>query len=827
MRGQELHARDKKVQKMTRDGLVEKNLTQGKEERVSGRAADADFGRKEAREPLSALRDADAALKWAKEGSPRHRKSAETPHSGTKMRLLFGESRAGEAEKRKTSPTWDGAESISANRNPEGGSGQENTGNISVRRDRKSMSAGNRGKTGLPDEETEYGKRTEDTESHIRNGGAGAKEAQRKNTGLNGEAPTSRSAGRTGKRRGRLRFEAGEFRGSPAASAARRGAAHPVAGVLDRAACLKGRTADGEDENREAVQESACRTALSTGHTAGNVLYWSHRYRGAERNVRTGHVRTGMAPGGAGSVAEYHDSLRGAFRTAKEECAGQYQRRKIRRGYAEAVYRAEKNAERTETALSAAGRVKRAMARFLPSRKAPVLILAGILLFAVCGSLFTSCASMLSGIEAAVAAACYTAEDEHIEAGELRYTEMETDLQISISNTEADHPGYDEYKFNIGEIGHNPYELMGYLSAVYGDFTYAQVAGELGRLFGMQYTLTREEEVEIRTDVDEDGEEYTYEWHVLVTALQVRPLSEIIAGSLPAGEPSDLYAVYMQTCGNRQRFGNPFDFAWIPHVTSPYGYRVHPISGEKNLHRGIDIGAKTGTPIRAVQDGRVAAAGDMGGYGLCVVIEDENGYRSKYAHCSSLSVHAGQEVSRGDVIASVGSTGNSTGPHLHLEVMHGGEYLNPYYYVAGGGGESAPSIPEYSGAAMGDGGFAAMLAEAERYLGYPYVWGGSSPSTSFDCSGFVSWVINQSGVGSVGRQTAQGLFNLCTPVAKEDLQPGDLVFFTGTYSSANPVTHVGIYVGGGRMIHCGDPISYSSIHTDYWESKYYCGGRLP
>lgn len=451
------------------------------------------------------------------------------------------------------------------------------------------------------------------------------------------------------------------------------------------------------------------------------------------------------------------------------------------------------------------------------------------------GSLFSSCSAMLSGVQSAVISTCYVAEDTEINQSELRYTELETDLQMEIDRTEEEHPGYDEYRFQIGEIGHNPYELMGYLSAAYDDFTYAQVEAEINRLFGEQYRLTREEITEIRTYTDEEGEEQEYEWHVLKTTLSVQPLSDIIAGSLAPGDASDRYGVYMQTCGNRQCYGNPFDFPWINYVTSPYGYRVHPITGAKDLHRGVDIGIAEGTPIKAAQDGTVVSAGDAGGYGLCVVIEGQDGYQSRYAHCSSLSVGAGQEVKRGDVIAAVGSTGNSTGPHLHLEVTHNGEYLDPYYYVAGGGegylpgggAAAGPGFADDPGAAMGDGSFEAMLAEAEKYLGFPYVWGGSSPSTSFDCSGFVSWVINQSGVGNVGRQTAQGLYNLCTPVSKENMQPGDLIFFTGTYSTANPVTHVGIYVGDGKMIHCGDPISYANINSNYWSAKFYSGGRLP
>ena len=248
----------------------------------------------------------------------------------------------------------------------------------------------------------------------------------------------------------------------------------------------------------------------------------------------------------------------------------------------------------------------------------------------------------------------------------------------------------------------------------------------------------------------------------------------------------------------------------------------------------MDIGAAEGTPILAVQDGRVVSAGEAGDYGLCVVIEDDQGYQSRYAHCSSLSVSAGQEVRRGDVIAAVGSTGRSTGPHLHLEVLHNGTYLDPYYFVenggdgyrADGGAMGSPIIPDYPGEPPSDATYAAMLAEAEKYLGFPYVWGGSSPATSFDCSGFVSWVINHSG-WNVGRLGAQALFNICTPVSKADAKPGDLIFFTGTFSCNTPVSHVGIYVGNGQMIHCGDPIQYANINSNYWIQHFYSMGRLP
>lgn len=122
--------------------------------------------------------------------------------------------------------------------------------------------------------------------------------------------------------------------------------------------------------------------------------------------------------------------------------------------------------------------------------------------------------------------------------------------------------------------------------------------------------------------------------------------------------------------------------------------------------------------------------------------------------------------------------------------------------------------------------FATLLAEAEKYLGYPYVWGGSNPETSFDCSGFVSYVMTNSGLVNTGRLGAQGLYNICTPVSKADAKPGDLIFFKGTYDTPG-VSHVGIYVGDNVMLHCGDPIQYTSISSSYWQSHFFAFGRPP
>ena len=131
------------------------------------------------------------------------------------------------------------------------------------------------------------------------------------------------------------------------------------------------------------------------------------------------------------------------------------------------------------------------------------------------------------------------------------------------------------------------------------------------------------------------------------------------------------------------------------------------------------------------------------------------------------------------------------------------------------------------GEAMGDGSYGALMAEATRYIGWPYVWGGSSPATSFDCSGYICWVYTQSGVYNLPRTSAQGIFNQCAVIPREEAQPGDLIFFTGTYASANPVSHVGIYVGGNQMLHCGSPIGYANIDSAYWSNHFYAMGRLP
>lgn len=153
------------------------------------------------------------------------------------------------------------------------------------------------------------------------------------------------------------------------------------------------------------------------------------------------------------------------------------------------------------------------------------------------------------------------------------------------------------------------------------------------------------------------------------------------------------------------------------------------------------------------------------------------------------------------------------------------EIRNLYLFIKYGYA-TTDKITGIPGEAFNDATFAKIMQEATKYIGFPYQWGGSTPETSFDCSGFVCWVYTHSGVHNLPRTTAQQIYNQCTPVSKDEVKPGDLVFFTGTYQSSNPVTHIGIYVGDNQMLHCGDPIGYANLGNSYWVKHFYGFGRL-
>lgn len=348
----------------------------------------------------------------------------------------------------------------------------------------------------------------------------------------------------------------------------------------------------------------------------------------------------------------------------------------------------------------------------------------GLLVLVIAGSV-SSCSVLINGGGNVVLGTSYTAEDEDLKGVETDYTRLEDKLRKQIDRIETDHPGYDEYRYNLAEIGHNPYELASLLTVEFENYTRSQVQARLQSIFEAQYELKLEEKVEIRTR-KETRVGYRY---------------NPITGT-----------------------GHTYTYQ----VTVQYEYKILNVT---LLNRGVDYVARNS--------------------GLT---DDQLQRYEVTLECRG---------NRDDLFAGIAfATPDGAGSS--------GEYQDY-------------DIP---GKALTDEKFRKMITEAEKYLGYPYVWGGSSPSTSFDCSGFVSWVINHCGNGwNVGRQTANGLMGKCDIIPKSEAKPGDLIFFQKTYNTSG-ASHVGIYVGNGMMIHCGSPISYASIETSYWRQHYYCMGRI-
>ena len=350
----------------------------------------------------------------------------------------------------------------------------------------------------------------------------------------------------------------------------------------------------------------------------------------------------------------------------------------------------------------------------------------GILLVMVMLGAFSSCGAAIQGTGSTFVGTTYPSKDADMKGAEEDYLELEKKLDKQIRQMESTHPGYDEYRYQLDEIGHDPYQLISHLTAVYEQFTRGQVKSVIKELFKQQYILKVWETIEIRTR----------------TVTSVDPFT---------GE--------------------------LTQTTEEYEYKILNILLK---NKGFDTIARQN--MNQKQTGRYDA------------------YNLTYGNRPEL-FGAGSPTYSGGTTGSIGTGGGA----------------------GGSGGGFKYDIPSE---ALSDEKIARMIKEAEKYLGMPYVWGGSSPSTSFDCSGFVCWVINNCGNGwNVGRTTANGLRGKCSYVSPADAQPGDLIFFEKTYNTVG-ASHVGIYVGNGMMIHCGDPISYTSINSTYWQSHFLGFGRI-
>lgn len=374
-----------------------------------------------------------------------------------------------------------------------------------------------------------------------------------------------------------------------------------------------------------------------------------------------------------------------------------------------------------------ASRIAEAVTEFVESHPlGSIMAVIILILVLVLSGILSSCAASFGGGSNLTVATSYTAQDSDIVAVNDNYKDLESALRNRIDNIETTYPDYDEYKYQVAEINHNPYALAALLTVLYEDYTESEVQAMLQTIFDTQYVLTmtpvtetrtrEEERTGYRTVHHEDGttstESYTYtveveyEYHILKVKLVNKGIDYVARNMGLTAEQLQRYEILLTTFGNKK----------------------YLFEGENNA------------------------------------------------------------------------------------VPNPGDY--PDYQV------SSENLTDQQ--------FAKMLEEAKKYLGYPYVWGGSSPSTSFDCSGFVSYVINHCGNGwNVGRQTANGILGCCARVSKEDAKPGDLIFFQGTYDTSG-ASHVGIIVDSQAkmMIHCGNPIQYASYDSNYWRLHYYTCGRL-
>ena len=404
-----------------------------------------------------------------------------------------------------------------------------------------------------------------------------------------------------------------------------------------------------------------------------------------------------------------------------------YQKQNIKKEYAAARKSGSQSAAAAtkstgkKTGEKAAEKIKEFVAK---NKSVFIWVGVGLMLLVMLTAGISSCSAMLSSSGTSIIASSYLSEDDAMLGAEEQYLQMEAELQDKLDNFESYYPGYDEYNFDLDDIEHDPYVLVSILSALHeAEFTLNEIQGTLQMLFDKQYILTTEEIVEVR---------YRTETRV---------------GSYTTTDPNT---------------GATTVHYYTYQVQVPYNYYIINVTLENfNLSH---------VPVYIMSQDQL----------------------SMYA--TYMSVVGNRE-----------------------DLFPNSEYVDKYI-------TDPPDEYTVNSAYLADETFATLIEEAEKYLNYPYVWGGSNPSTSFDCSGFVSYVLTNSGLVNTGRLGAQGLYNVCTPVSRANAKPGDLIFFTGTYDTPG-VSHVGIYVGDGVMLHCGDPIQYSSINTSYWQSHFYSFGR--
>ena len=446
-------------------------------------------------------------------------------------------------------------------------------------------------------------------------------------------------------------------------------------------------------------------------------------------------------------------------------------------------------------------------------RNSQIFIGLGILglLFLLIAASVTSCTAVIHGTGSSVVSTTYASTDDEIYKVENAYEELEKALNDQINGIGNRYPEYNNFRYQIDEISHNPYQLISYFTAKYGEFTYAQVKDELEEIFREQYGISTS---------GESGVTFTETKKVRVG----ESLGQVVTSG---------YCNCSICCGQ---------WAGGPTASGAYPTPQHTIAVDANnpfvpmgthvVMNGVEyVVEDTGAFARYgvqfdVYYGDHATAQAHGHQTWDAYLADSNGSREIEVTTTETVNRMSVTLTNHDLDSVLRNrmTGDEEKRYeIYNKTFGNRDYLFdldkiPSYTV--GGGYSIP--PE----ALSDERFARMYNEATRYLGVPYVWGGYSPS-GFDCSGFVSWVINHCGNGwNYGRLTAEGIRQVCSYVAPGDARPGDIIFFEKTYNTSG-ASHVGIYLGDGKMIHCGKPVQITSIGSQYWTDHFLQYGRLP
>ena len=490
------------------------------------------------------------------------------------------------------------------------------------------------------------------------------------------------------------------------------------------------------------------------------------------------------------------------------------QKRRIKRQYAESARRVSTGAEATAGAIPRPGipeKLKNRVREFARENRGLVAIAAaaGVLVILFAG-IFSTFSGMVAETEGALMETTYLAEDQAIWDAEALYAGWEAELQRQIEQIRAEHPGYDEYRFQIDEISHNPYQLISYLTLKCGAFHSADVKSEMESLFREQYSLSFQEDsyTETSTRTVRVGES-------LGTVVTSGYCNCAICCGVWAGGPtaSGLYPRARHTIAVDG--SNPFVPMGTHVVMNGVEYVVEDIGGFAGF--GVQFDVYYDTHAQAQAHGHQTWE---------AVLADSNGRREVEVTESHTVRRLSVTLTNGnlDLVIQNRLNEEDTSHYQIYNAVYGNRsYLFSVENLPSYGGMSYDIPPE----ALSDSRFAAMIREAEKYLGRPYVWGGGSPETGFDCSGYVSWVVNHCGNGwDFGRLSAEGLRGVCTFVSPQEAKPGDLVFFQGTYDTPG-ASHCAIYVGDGMMIHCGNPIQYASMQSSYWQEHFFCFGRLP